>query len=93
LVYRKKLQNVMAVTPLSPFGQEKIIVNCEVNAKRGPRSEFQKMAKKKRFVAFGFALLLAGLLVALDFVLAARTVDQLARSEVYAGIRPASSVR
>ena len=51
------------------------------------------MAKKKRFVAFAFALLLAGLLVALDFVLAARTVDQLARSEVYAGIHHASSVR
>ncbi len=51
------------------------------------------MATKKRLVAFGFALLLAGLLVALDLVLAARTVDQLARSEVYAGIRPASSVR
>jgi hypothetical protein len=42
-----------------------------------------KMAKKKRFVAFGFALLLTGLLVALDIGLAARTVDQLARSEVY----------
>ena len=42
------------------------------------------MAKKKRFVPFGFALLLTGLLVALDFALAARTVEQLARSEVYA---------
>jgi len=51
------------------------------------------MAIEKRFVAFGFGLLLAGLLVALDFVLAARTVDQLARSDVYAGIHPASSVR
>ena len=40
------------------------------------------MAKKKRFVAFGFALLLTGLLVVLDFALAVRTVDQLARSEV-----------
>jgi hypothetical protein len=51
------------------------------------------MAKKKNFDAFGFALLLAALLVALDFALAARTVDQLARLEVYAGIYPASSVR
>ena len=42
------------------------------------------MAKDKRFVPFGFALLLTGLLVALDFALAARTVEQLARSEVYA---------
>ena len=81
--------------PLSPFGQEKICANREVNAKRGPQhgSEFHKMARKKRFVAFAFALFLAGLLVALDFVLAARTVDQLARSEVYAGIYPASTVR
>ena len=47
----------------------------------------------KRFVAFGLALLLVGLLVALDIALAARTVDQLARSEVHAGIYPASSVR
>jgi hypothetical protein len=53
----------------------------------------RKMAGKEHFVAFGFALLLIGLLVALDVVLAARTVDQLARSEVYAGIYPASSVR
>ena len=53
----------------------------------------RKMARKEHFVAFGFALLLIGLLVALDVVLAARTVDQLARSEVYAGIHPASSVR
>jgi hypothetical protein len=52
----------------------------------------QKMARKECFVAFGFALLLIGLLVALDVVLAARTVDQL-RSEVYAGIYPASTVR
>jgi hypothetical protein len=51
------------------------------------------MARKEQFVAFGFALLLIGLLVALDVVLAAGTVDQLARSEVYAGIHPASSVR
>ena len=49
--------------------------------------------QKKRFVAFGLALLLVGLLVALDIALAARTVDQLARSEVHAGISPASSVR
>ena len=48
--------------------------------------------QKKRFVAFGLALLLVGLLVALDIALAARTVDQLARSEVHAGIYPASSV-
>ena len=47
----------------------------------------------KRFVAFGLALLLVGLLVALDIALPARTVDQLARSEVHAGIYPASSVR
>jgi hypothetical protein len=53
----------------------------------------RKMARKEHFVAFGFALLLIGLLVALDVVLAARTVDQLARSEVYAGIYPGSSVR
>ena len=51
------------------------------------------MARKEHLVAFGFALLLIGVLVALDVVLAARTVDQLARSEVYAGIHPASSVR
>jgi len=49
--------------------------------------------QKKRFVAFGLALLLVGLLVALDIALAARTVDQLARSEVHAGVYPASSVR
>ena len=42
------------------------------------------MAKKKRLVPFGFAFLLTGLLVALDFALAARTVEQLSRSEVYA---------
>ena len=42
------------------------------------------MAKKKRFVAFGLALLLTGFLVALDLALAARPLDQLARSEVYA---------
>ena len=53
----------------------------------------RKMARTEHFVAFGFALLLIGLLVALDVVLAARTVDQLARSEVYAGIYPASTVR
>jgi hypothetical protein len=53
----------------------------------------QKMARKDYFVAFSLALLLMGLLVALDIVLAARTLDQLARSEVYAGIYPASSVR
>jgi hypothetical protein len=53
----------------------------------------QKMARKVHFVAFGFALLLIGLLVVLDVVLAARTVDQLVRSEVYAGIYPASTVR
>ena len=47
----------------------------------------------KRFVGFGLALLLVGLLVALDIALAARTVDQLARSEVHAGIYCASSVR
>ena len=47
----------------------------------------------KRFVAFGLALLLVGLLVALDIVLVARTVDQLARSEVHAGVYPASSIR
>ena len=51
------------------------------------------MARKKRFVAYCFALLLTGFLVALDFALAAKTVDQLARSEIHAGIRPASSVR
>ena len=45
---------------------------------------------KKRFVVFGLALLLVGLLVALDIALAARTVDQLARSEVHAGMSPAS---
>jgi NAD(P)-dependent dehydrogenase (short-subunit alcohol dehydrogenase family) len=39
------------------------------------------------------APLLQRRLVALDVVLAARTVDQLARSEVYAGIYPASTVR
>ena len=50
------------------------------------------MARKERFVAYGFALSLAVLLVALDFVLAARTIDQLARSE-FAAIHPASSVR
>jgi hypothetical protein len=49
--------------------------------------------RKKRFVVFGLALLLVGLLVALDIALKARTVDQLARSEVHAGISPASSVR
>ena len=53
----------------------------------------RKMARKEHFVAFGFALLLIGVLVALDVVLAARTVDQLARSEVYAGIYPTSTVR
>ena len=53
----------------------------------------RKLARKEHFVAFGFALLLIGVLVALDVVLAARTVDQLARSEVYAGIYPASTVR
>ena len=53
----------------------------------------RKMARKEHFVAFGFALLLISDLVALDVVLAARTVDQLARSEVYAGIYPASTVR
>ena len=53
----------------------------------------RKMARKEHFVAFGFALLLIGLLVALDVVLAARTVDQLARSEIYAGIYPTSTVR
>ena len=53
----------------------------------------RKMARKEHFVAFGFALLLIGLLVALDIVLAARTVDQLARSEVYEGIYPSSTVR
>jgi len=47
----------------------------------------------KRFVGFGLALLLVGLLVALDIALAARTVDQLARSEVHAGVYPASSIR
>jgi len=52
-----------------------------------------KMARKEHFAAFGFVLLLIGLLVALDVVLAARTVDKLARSEVYAGIYPASTVR
>ena len=52
-----------------------------------------KMARKEHFAAFGFALLLIGVLVALDVVLAARTVDQLTRSEVYAGIYPASTVR
>jgi hypothetical protein len=51
------------------------------------------MARKEHFVALDFALLLIGLLVAVDIVLAARTVDQLARSEVYAGTYPASSVR
>jgi hypothetical protein len=51
------------------------------------------MVEKKRFVVFGLALLLVGLLVALDIALKARTVDQLARSEVHAGISPASSVR
>ena|SRR5215472_5107971 len=50
-------------------------------------------ARKEHFVALGFALLLIGLLVAVDIVLVARTVDQLARSEVYAGTYPASSVR
>ena len=49
--------------------------------------------RKNRFIVFGLALLLVGLLVALDIALAARTVDQLARSEVHAGISPASSVR
>jgi hypothetical protein len=53
----------------------------------------RKMTRKEYFVAFGLALLLLGSLVALDIVLAARTVDQLARSELYAGIYPASSVR
>ena len=53
----------------------------------------RKMVEKKRFIAFGLALLLVGLLVALDIALAARTVDQLARSEVHAGISRASSVR
>ena len=57
------------------------------------RSEFRKMVEKNAFVVFGLALLLVGLLVALDIALAARTVDQLARSEVHAGISPASSVR
>ena len=47
---------------------------------------------KKRFVVFGLALLLVGL-VALDIALSTRTVHQLARSEVHAGIYPASSVR
>ena len=47
----------------------------------------------KRFVGFGLALLLVGLLVVFDIVLAARTVDQLARSEVHAGVYPASSIR
>jgi len=51
------------------------------------------MARKEHFVAFGFALLLIGLSVALDVVFAARTIEHLARSEVYAGIYPASSVR
>jgi len=48
---------------------------------------------KKRFVVFGLALLLVGLLVALDIALSTRTVHQLARSEVHAGIYPASSIR
>jgi len=53
----------------------------------------RKIARKEHLVAFGFALLLIGVLVALDVVLAARTVDQLARSEIYAGIYPTSTVR
>ena len=51
------------------------------------------MARKEHFAAYGLGLLLISLLVALDVVLAARTVDQLARSEVYAGIYPSSTVR
>jgi len=46
------------------------------------------MARKKRFIVFGFALLLTGFLIAVDIALAARTVEQLARSEVY--VRTAS---
>jgi hypothetical protein len=53
----------------------------------------RKMARTEHFVAFGFALLLVGLLIAVDVVLAARTVDQFARTEAYAGISPTSSVR
>jgi hypothetical protein len=56
------------------------------------RSEFRKMVEKK-LCRFGLALLLVGLLVVLDIALAARTVHQLAPSEVHAGISPASSVR
>lgn len=86
----------MTVTHISvPIRQEKLCFTGKVNAKRGPQHgmEFRTMARKKRFVAYCFALLLTGFLVALDFALAAKTVDQLARSEIHAGIRPASSVR
>src|SRR6516165_8759102 len=80
----------MTVThAVSIFGQQEQPVHGRVNAKRGPlhRSEFRKDGQEKSFVAFGFALLLTGLLVALDFALATRTVEQLARYEVYAGAR------
>ena len=40
------------------------------------------MSRKKRFVAFGLALLLVGLLVALDIALSARTVDRLTREGI-----------
>jgi len=81
--------------PLSQFRQEKLFVYGRQMRSEGHNtgSEFRKMARKEHFVALGFALLLIGLLVAVDIVLAARTVDQLARSEVYAGTYPASSVR
>jgi hypothetical protein len=42
------------------------------------------MARKKRVIAFGFAVLLTGCLIAVDIALTARTVEQLARSEVSA---------
>ena len=40
------------------------------------------MSRKKRFVGFGLALLLVGLLVALDIALSARTVDRLTREGI-----------
>ena len=40
------------------------------------------MSRKKRFVGFGLALLLVGLLVALDIALSAGTVDRLTREGI-----------
>ena len=57
------------------------------------RNLTRNMARKEHFVVVSFSFLLIGLLVALDVALAAKTVDQLARSEIYAGIYSASIVR